>query len=127
MKPFLLVFLGGGLGAVSRFALTSLISAKVETVFPWGTFAVNILGCFLIGVLFDVLERELIGSDFRLLLQTGFLGGFTTFSSFGLETFSMLEAGDRVTGVSYLAASNVAGVLAVFLGILVSRAIFRRA
>lgn len=127
MKSLLLVFLGGGLGAVSRFGLSSLISAKFETVFPWATFIVNVIGCFLIGIVFDVLERELIDSDFRLALMTGFLGGFTTFSTFGLETLKLLEARDTLQGIAYPLLSNFAGVAAVFAGILVSGALFKRA
>ncbi len=127
MKSLLFVFLGGGLGAVSRFGLTSLISGRIPTTFPLGTFVVNVLGCFLIGVAFDVLERSLIDSDFRLVLMTGFLGGFTTFSSYSLETLTLLEAGDTVQGILYPLGSNIVGVAAVALGIAVSRAVFRHA
>lgn len=105
-----LVFLGGGLGATARWYFTSGISSEG---FPFGTLAVNLIGCLLIGLIGAVvLDQPKTG----LLLVTGFLGGFTTFSSFGLDAFGLLQLGEYKKFLSYVVLSNLGGVLLVVLG-----------
>lgn len=87
------------------------------TAFPYGTLAVNVVGCFLIGML--AARTNALSNDARLLLMTGVLGGFTTFSAFGLETVNLLRKGAWVMASGYVAASVIGGMLAVMLGLYV--------
>lgn len=122
MYKFWLVFVGGGLGAVSRYGVTVLAVRLFGAGFPWGTLAVNVVGCFLIGLLFELAERTaLISPAARLLLMTGFLGGLTTFSAFGLESWNALRQGESSMMAVNVLANNVIGLLAVGLGTLVVR------
>ena len=111
-----LIFLGGGLGATARWGIGQ--SLKEVSGFPWGTFTANMVGCFLIGLL----SYYAIRGNHTLFLFgiVGFLGGFTTFSSFGLEMFRMIEAQQWRTFASYFLTSNVLGILLVYIGYTVS-------
>lgn len=117
-KTLLLVALGGAIGAVSRHLLGSwLLPISTQHRFPLGTLAVNVLGCFLIGLLAAILQRHAPADQtLRPFLITGILGGFTTFSAFGLETFELIRRGDPATALLYVAASVVLGLLAVWGG-----------
>lgn len=125
MKAVLLVFLGGGIGAVSRYALSGWIQKQSGSVFPWGTLAVNLLGCFLIGFLFDLFDRSFIPREYRSLALTGFLGAFTTFSTFGLETLNLMRDREIAWGSVNILVSNLAGIVLVFAGLALSRLIFK--
>lgn len=117
------VFLGGGIGAALRFALASVVQAKTGTSLPWGTFAVNALGCLAIGVLATwTEERDWGGESLRLFLLVGVLGGFTTFSTFGLETWRLLELGAWGGAALNAAGSVVVCVAAVVAGVAIGRA-----
>lgn len=115
-----LVALGGALGSSSRF-LISLLAEKAALHFPLGTFIANIAGCFLIGLLWSYFERMHISHEFRLFLFTGFLGGFTTFSTFARESYSFFRAGEIFHAVSYLLISNVFGIAMIALGYFISQ------
>ena len=104
------VFIGGGLGAACRWWISSSASS---TGLPYGTLSVNLLGCFLIGMLSVYLLHQ---PKLSLLLITGFLGGFTTFSTFGLDSVRMLHNADYKSFSSYVLLSNVLGILLVMLG-----------
>lgn len=119
MRSVLLIGLGGGFGSILRYIIGSLISrAFPVTKFPLGTFLINLAGCLLIGVVVGWIERmDTYNQELRLLLVTGVLGGFTTFSAFGLETLSLLRSGQVVMAVCYSLSSVVLGVVFVFLGI----------
>lgn len=114
----LYVALGGAAGSVLRFRVVGAVAQSfVIGVFPVGTFVVNIVGCLLIGGLAGVGERfSWLTDDVRLLLVTGLLGGFTTFSAFGLETFNLLRRGDLATAAVYVLLSVLVGLLCVWLG-----------
>jgi len=118
LNNILLIFLGGGVGSVARFGMMNLISRHSGGgAFPWHTLGVNLLGAFLIGVLLEMLALRLtVPNPMKLLLITGFLGGFTTFSAFSLESALMLEKGDYLTLGGYVAASVIGTVAAVFIG-----------
>lgn len=118
MKQLLLVACGGALGAVMRYLLSGLaLQHAVDWRFPLGTFLVNISGCLIIGLLGGlVVKQDLLSVDVRLFLFTGLLGGYTTFSSFGLETFYLLRRGETLIAGSYITASVVLGLFAVWLG-----------
>ena len=113
MKTILLVFLGGGLGSAARFLASKILTADK---FPLGTFAVNILGCFLIGLLTGLFSKNVISQDVKMFLTVGFCGGFTTFSTFMNENLSLMKAGDFAMSALYLTVSVLTGFLAVWAG-----------
>jgi len=106
------IFLGSGIGAASRWALSSYLQSSSS--FPYGTFSVNMIGCLLIGILSVFLFQNT--GKWELLLIVGFLGGFTTFSSFGLDIFKLLKSTDYKTLLTYVIMSNVLGLLLVITG-----------
>ncbi len=113
----LLVFVGGGFGSVARYAMMRAIGRVMGTAFPWHTLGVNLLGALLIGALTEFLAIKVSDLDTaRLLLITGFLGGFTTFSAFSLETALMWQKGDYVALGSYVSASVIGTLIAVLCG-----------
>jgi CrcB protein len=125
LLPYLLVGLGGFVGAIARFEIGRLASAIVDTPFPLGTFVINISGSFLLGILGTmVATRVHPGSEaLRLALGIGFLGAFTTFSTFEMETHGLLENGSWIVAASYVTASLLLGLLAVRAGIVVTKAL----
>ncbi|KGM51420.1 hypothetical protein N792_09720 [Lysobacter concretionis Ko07 = DSM 16239] len=119
MKSILLVGLGGFIGSVARYKLGGLVlHLTAQERFPYSTFAVNILGCLAIGLLAGLAERyELFGPGTRLFLFTGLLGGFTTFSAFGLDAMFLVRRGELLVAALYAGASVVLGITAVWLGL----------
>lgn len=119
MKSILLVGLGGFIGSVARYKLGGwVLHLTVQEKFPFSTFAINIAGCLVAGVLAGLVEKhDLFSPDTRLLLFTGLLGGFTTFSAFGLETIYLLRRGEPLVAATYAGASVLLGITAVWLGI----------
>jgi CrcB protein len=123
MNSFLtlsLVAIGGALGSVGRYWVSALTMRWASLYnaggFPWGTLLVNILGCALIGILAVVIERlSSFNAELRLLLITGVLGGFTTFSSFGLDTWYLMRKGEWLYATAYVTASVGFGILMVAL------------
>lgn len=116
MKNLLLVFIGGGFGSVLRYIIGKYLNST-ETGIPYGTFAANILGSLLIGVILGMaLKNNTLTQSHTLLLATGFCGGFTTFSTFAYENHVFLKAGDFTSFALYTVASFVMGFLAVFAG-----------
>jgi CrcB protein len=124
VKALLLVALGGAVGSVARYKLSGLVlHHTIDWRFPAGTFAVNVLGCLLAGILAGLAERHhLFTADVRLLLFTGLLGGFTTFSAFGLETMHLLKRGDVMVAGANVVLSVAAGLAALWLGFAAIRA-----
>jgi len=118
LSGFLLVGLGGGFGAMSRYGIGEIVAHYyADNKFPLATFLVNLGGCLLIGLLAGLTEKHnLLNLNTRLFLITGFLGGFTTFSAFGLETLSLIRRGDLALASLYIGASIVCCHLAVWLG-----------
>jgi CrcB protein len=117
MQKVLLVGLAGLLGTLGRYWLGGIVAQKYGETFPWGTLAVNALGCFLAGsVFFLTEERFLVSPTVRTVILIGFLGGFTTFSSYGLQTFTLLREGEVGLALLNVAFSNLLGVLMVWLG-----------
>ncbi len=117
MMIWLLVALGGGIGACARFVMSGwLMPYTVQEKFPWPTFSVNVLGCLMAGALFALGEKHnLMSPNLRLFLFTGILGGFTTFSAFGVETFFLLRRGDYLIAGSYVVGSVAIGLIALVL------------
>ena len=112
----LAVFIGGGAGSVSRYLLGRFINDHGNILFPLGTLAVNITGCLIIGFLFSLFGKVLVPSETRLLLITGFLGGFTTFSSFGLETVNLLKENGTVPALLNISLNVIIGLVFVLVG-----------
>lgn len=123
MRTALWVGVAGFFGAVARYGVAGLVS-RVDEGFPWGTFVVNISGCFVLGLLVAMFaHRFVVHPDLRVALTVGFLGAYTTFSTFALETFEFGET--RALGLGFLnvAVSVVAGLVAVWLGAALGRSI----
>jgi CrcB protein len=122
IKNFLIVGSGGAVGSMLRYAVQRFFLSQSATVFPSGTLLVNIAGCFLIGILWSLVSRSLTWNDeMKLLLMTGFCGGFTTFSAFTLEGIGLLKENRTALFVIYLTASVVGGLLATFIGIRIAK------
>lgn len=116
MKQLALVFLGGGLGSVLRYFFSKFLN-NPETGIPFGTFAANILGSLLIGIILGLaLKNETLSQNTVLFLATGFCGGFTTFSTFAYENHLFLKSGDLMSFAFYTIASFVVGFAMVFFG-----------
>jgi CrcB protein len=121
---WLILFAGGGLGAMMRFALALWVDERAPSAFPWGTLVVNVAGCFLIGLLATVAdEHRILPPAVRLFLVAGLLGGFTTFSTFSLETWRLVEDTLAGTALLYVAASLAGTLVAVVLGVLLGRSL----
>lgn len=125
MMQAFLVFLGGGLGAVARWAFGMTAARWLGTAWPWGTFGVNVLGSFVMGIVMATLMRggSMTGGaeNWRLFLATGILGGFTTFSAFSLESARMIEAGHWGQAGLYGLTSVVVSIAALFAGMALGR------
>lgn len=122
IKSYLMVALGSALGGVARVALSGAIFRRWGTSFPWGTLAVNLTGCFLIGVFLSWAEvRFRLSPEARLFLMAGFCGGFTTFSTFALETTQLLKAGFPSGALVYAVGSTVLGVGLFWVGSVLGR------
>lgn len=115
--PYLAVAIGAALGANLRLLVSTWVSEWLGADLPYGTFLVNVSGCFAIGVVMAFLmPRVEVDPVWRLLLVTGFLGGYTTFSSFAWETLRLADSGALIAALGYVLASNVVGILAAVLG-----------
>ena len=118
LDKWLLVMLGGSLGAASRYAVSLLTARLFGPQFPYGTMVVNLAGCFLIGLLFALADRSrLLTPDVRLLLITGYLGALTTFSTFSLETVSAGRAGLTLQALTNILINNLGGLSLTWLGL----------
>jgi CrcB protein len=121
----MLGFVGGGIGSIARLFVASLVGKQIGTAFPWGTLAVNLIGALVIGLLIEVMAfRWSVTENLRYLLVTGFVGGFTTFSAFSLETAAMCIRGDWVMATAYVVASVIGTVALVILSGHLLRALF---
>lgn len=118
MRSILVVAAGSGLGGIMRYLLQLLVYKLYPSVFPVGTFSINVIGCFLIGVFFALAEKQqVVSTDTRLFLITGICGGFTTFSTFSLDNLLLLKSGNFLYFFLYAVGSLVLGLLATYLGI----------
>lgn len=125
MQQLLLIALGGSLGAVARYSLSTVVHHAASETFPWGTLAVNLSGSFLIGLVIELLDVTMIPTEWRSFLAIGFLGAYTTFSTFTLETVNLLREGEFGLATVNLLAANVAGILLVVGGIYASRLLLK--
>ncbi|HKK47433.1 MAG TPA: fluoride efflux transporter CrcB [Balneolaceae bacterium] len=117
LKTLILVGSGGFLGSSLRYLLSRYIESNWLSSFPYGTFGVNVLGCLIIGLIYGLSIKNLASGEVRLLLATGFCGGFTTFSSFSYEFLSLMQDGQHWYAFLYCFGSLLAGLLAVWIGL----------
>lgn len=121
---WLAVALGGALGSVVRFAAVSYLTPLLNLRFPVGTFTVNLIGSFLIGVAYVVLVEKAASSEWQLFFMTGILGGFTTFSAFSLDTMQLWQSGHGSLALLYVVGSVAMCLVAVAAGVLLSQKLF---
>lgn len=120
----LLVLAGGALGSGARYLIALWMAARFGAVFPWGTLTVNVLGSFLIGLIATFAdEHGALSANLRVLLIVGLLGGFTTFSSFSIETLRLIESDTPIRAAVYVAGSLVLTLGAAMIGVAVGRAL----
>jgi CrcB protein len=125
MQQVVLIAVGGSLGCVARFGISSMTSNAASGAFPWGTFAVNITGSFLIGVFAELFETAMVPSGWRSFVTIGFLGGYTTFSTFSLETLNLLRDGELRFALLNVFGSNIVGIGFVALGLFTTRIVLK--
>ena len=125
MKHVLIVGLGSFAGGILRYLLSAAVQGKTDGDFPYGTLTVNLIGCFVIGCLFGLAEKWQLGIEWRLLLITGLVGWFTTFSAFSIETFHLIKSGQTIMAVVYVLSTVLIGVGLTASGVWLSRIILR--
>jgi fluoride exporter len=124
LQKYFFVALGGALGSLARFWIGSAIGGRMGTRFPYGTFVINITACIIIGFVLTLLGgRTELNPAWRFLIPIGFVGAYSTFSTFEWEIFSSLQAGAFVTGASYTVLSLVLGLAGVWGGVMIAKAI----
>src|SRR5215470_7111238 len=124
MQRTIFIALAGLVGTLLRYWLSGLVARRFGETFPWGTMAVNLIGCFVTGAVFYLSEeRFLINPAARTVIMIGLLGGFTTFSSYGLQTFTLLRDGEFGLATLNVAVSNVLGLFLVWVGYVAFRAL----
>jgi len=122
LKTILYIAIGGALGSVLRYLTTVLVSKYWSSNFPLATFIANVLGCFLVGLLIGILEKNnLSHSNLKWFLITGFCGGYTTFSTFGYENYSLFQSNNSLLAFMYIGLSILVGLLAVWFGLFVTK------
>ncbi len=122
--PYLVIGVGGFLGANTRYLVANLAAARWGTTFPYGTLLINVSGSFIIGLFLTIItERVVAPPNLRLFFATGFLGAYTTFSTFTFESLALIQSSDYIGGASYIAASFILGMLAVTIGVFLGRAV----
>ncbi len=122
LKTALIIALGGGLGSILRYFTSVLVSKYWSSNFPLATFIVNSIGCLLIGFIIGLLEKnQLSDSRLKWFLVTGICGGLTTFSAFGMENYNLFQNNNSLLAFVYIAMSIVIGLLAIWLGIFLSK------
>jgi len=120
MRTLIAIALGGGMGALLRYGLGGIIARMVDIGFPWGTLGVNLLGCFLVGFLWEICSDTVLAPHWRAFIFIGVLGGFTTFSSHSLESLNLLREGEVKLAGANILLSNGAGLILVFAGMVVA-------
>jgi len=124
IRTILLVGLGGGIGSILRYLTSVVINKNFSTTFPLATFVINMLGCFIIGILVSLMDKQpWAGDNFKYFFVTGFCGGYTTFSTFANENVSLMNSNHSFIAFAYIAASVVAGLIAVWCGMVLGKAI----
>ena len=125
MRELAWIAVAGAVGTVSRYGLSGLVQRATGAAFPWGTLVVNALGCFLFGLVWVLAEdRLVISGQTRIVVLVGFMGAFTTFSTFAYETSALITDAQWYAAAGNLIAQNVLGIVCVFLGLALGRVLF---
>lgn len=123
MYKVLYLVAGGAIGTVARYFISGIAQKYMGSGFPWGTLAVNAAGAFVIGLIWGLFETVEIRSGFRVFVIIGILGGFTTFSSFALETMNLYKQGEIRMALFNILANNILAIVLVFVGFIAARAL----
>lgn len=125
MRHLLIIALGGGAGALSRYGMSKIINQAAGTIFPAGTLFVNLAGSFIIGFCFHLFDNTIVPSDIRAFLTIGFLGAFTTFSTYSLETMNLIRDGEFKMGLLNIIMNNIFGFTLVIAGMVCSKLLLK--
>jgi CrcB protein len=121
---YLMIAIGGAAGAIARYQLAAMVQARIPAGFPLGTFVVNMTGCLVMGIAMTLLtERLVVHPNWRYLIPIGFIGAYTTFSTFEYETLRAISEGSLIIGFGNIILSVVAGYAALWLGVVAARAL----
>jgi CrcB protein len=122
IRTLTLIAFGGGIGSVFRYLTSVLVQKYYASVFPLTTLITNVLGCFIIGLLMGVFEKnQVVNSDLKWLFITGFCGGYTTFSTFGFENISLFQNNHSAMAFLYIGGSVLLGLFAVWMGLILTK------
>lgn len=121
MGKYLLLFFGSFLGALLRYLLSGWVYKYFRPTFPYGTIFVNLIGCLVIGFFWGVFDNRILSVNFRIFLFIGFIGSFTTFSSFALENFNLIRDNEWGLALINILISNIGGIILVFVGYWISK------
>ncbi len=125
MSRYMMIAIGGAIGAMARYQVAAVIQARIPVGFPYGTFVVNVTGCLIMGFATALLtERLVVHPNWRYLIPIGFVGAYTTFSTFELEIFRAMTEGAWAVAGANVVASVVAGYLALWAGFVAARVLF---
>jgi CrcB protein len=124
MRTALLISLAGALGTLARYGLAAAVYSALGTAFPWGTLAVNVLGCLIFGAVMQAWGVNVLSDELRAVISIGFLGAFTTFSTFSYESLAHLQEGRAAVALCNIAVSVLLGLGACWLGVLAAKAIW---
>jgi len=125
MQHLIYIALGGMTGALARYGFSRFVQLSVNQIFPWGTLFVNLSGSLVIGLFYELFDRAVIPSDLRSLITIGFLGAYTTFSTYSLETINLLREGEIRLCLTNVLLSNILGLLLVILGMYAAKLMLR--
>lgn len=122
IRTLVLIALGGGIGSIFRYLTSVMVQKYYASIFPLATLITNVLGCFLIGLIVGLLEKnQMTNSDLKWFLITGFCGGYTTFSAFGYENISLMQSNNSGLAFVYIGISIITGLFAVWLGLFLTK------
>jgi len=121
LEKYVLIAVGGAAGALARYQVAAMVQARVAAGFPWGTFVVNMSGCFVMGIAMTLLTERVASAAWRYLIPIGFIGAYTTFSTFEMETFRAMSDRAFAIAAANVVASVVVGYFAVWIGVVVAR------